>query len=40
MRPKQHYALNAVPYFDVYAAREKAALGDLDGAVQQLRTIT
>lgn len=32
--------MNAVPYFDVYAAREKAALGDLDGAVQQLRTIT
>lgn len=40
MCAKQRYALNAVPYFDVCAAREKATLGDLDGAVQQLRTIT
>jgi adenylate cyclase len=40
MCANQRYVLNAVPYFDVYAAREKAALGDLDGAVQQLRTIT
>ena len=40
MCAKQRCALNAVPYFDVYAACEKAALGDLDGAVQQLRTIT
>jgi hypothetical protein len=40
MCAKQRYALNAVPYFDVYAGREKAALGDLEGAVQQLRTIT
>ncbi len=40
MCAKQRYAVNAVPYVDVYAAREKAALGDPDGAVQQLRTIT
>ena len=40
MCAKQRYALNAVPYFDVCAPRERATLGDLDGAVQQLRTIT
>ena len=36
---KQGCALNALPIFDVYAARETAAHGDLDGAVRQLRAI-
>jgi class 3 adenylate cyclase len=36
---KQSYALLVVPICDVYAAREKAELGDLDGAVQQLRSV-
>jgi ATP/maltotriose-dependent transcriptional regulator MalT len=40
MCAKRRYALNALPYFDLYAAREKASLGDFDGAVQQLRTVT
>jgi hypothetical protein len=37
---EQQYALNAVPLFDVYAAREKAEYGDLDGALRQLRATT
>ena len=36
---KHSYALMAVPICDVYAAREKGELGDLDRAVQQLRTV-
>jgi hypothetical protein len=36
---KHSYALMAVPICDVYAAREKAEQGDLDGAVQLLRTV-
>jgi class 3 adenylate cyclase len=36
---KERYALNVVPICDVYAAREKAELGDLDGAVKELRII-
>ncbi len=34
---RERFALNILPYFDIYAAREKAALGDVDGAVAQLR---
>ena len=36
---KESYSLNAVPICDVYAARKKAELGDLDHSVQQLGTV-
>jgi class 3 adenylate cyclase len=36
---KERFLLSAIPICDVYAAREKAELGDLDRAVQQLRTV-
>jgi class 3 adenylate cyclase len=36
---KESFALNMIPICDVYAAREKAELGDFDRAVQQLRTV-
>jgi class 3 adenylate cyclase len=36
---KKSFALNVIPICDVYAAREKAELGDFDRAVQQLRTV-
>jgi class 3 adenylate cyclase len=36
---KESYMLNVIPICDVYAAREKAELGDPDRAAQQLRTV-
>jgi hypothetical protein len=36
---KERFSLNVIPICDVYAAREKAELGDLDRAVEQLRTV-
>jgi adenylate cyclase len=36
---KEQFGLNVVPVFDMYAARDKAARGNVDGAVQQLRTV-
>ena len=37
---KKRYALNAVPILELYAARAKATSGDLDGAIEQLRSAT
>ena len=36
---EEWFALNVVPAFDLYAAQEKAAQGDLDGGIRQLRTV-
>ena len=35
---RKHFALNAVPSLDAFAAYAKAARGDLDGAIVQLRS--
>ena len=35
---KKRFALNAVPSLEVFAAQTKAARGDLDGAIVQLRS--
>jgi hypothetical protein len=37
---KEKFTLNAVPEFDIYAARGSAELGDADSAVAQLRAVT
>jgi adenylate cyclase len=36
---EERFALNVVPAFDLYAAQEQAAHGDLDGAIRQLRPV-
>jgi class 3 adenylate cyclase len=37
---KQKFALNIVPVFDVYGARQSAERGDVNSAVAQLRAVT
>ena len=37
---EKHFGLNVVPILDLYLARQRVAIGDLDGAVTQLRALT